>query len=80
MHPEIGGDLLDRHTVVAAAGDPDNIVTELLRIRPCHGDILPARPRWASDLGCHLFVQQTGVSVNLNAQSIGIVPRAVTIH
>ncbi|MFL0289354.1 hypothetical protein ACJH6H_29475, partial [Mycobacterium sp. SMC-21] len=26
-----------------------------------HGDILPARPCWASQLRCHLFVQQTRV-------------------
>ena len=44
MHPEIGGDLLDRHPVFTVAGDPNNVVTELLGIRPCHSDILPARP------------------------------------
>ncbi|MFL0295000.1 hypothetical protein ACJH6J_28760, partial [Mycobacterium sp. SMC-18] len=27
----------------------------------CHGDILPARPCWASQLRCHLFVQQTPI-------------------
>jgi hypothetical protein len=59
MHPEIGGDLLDRHPVFTVAGDPNNVVTELLGIRPCHSDILPARPPWASDLRCHLSVQQT---------------------
>src|SRR4029078_9652430 len=59
MHPEIGGDLLDRHTLFAVASDPHNVVAELLGIGPCHGDILPARPPWASDLRCHLSVQQT---------------------
>jgi hypothetical protein len=59
VHPEIGGDLLDGHPAVAVAGDPDNVVAELLGIGPCHGDILPARPPWASDLRCHLSVQQT---------------------
>src|SRR5690349_24393153 len=59
MHPEITGDLPDRHPVLAIAGDPHNVVAELLGIGPCHGDILPARPPWASDLRCHLFVQQT---------------------
>src|SRR6478752_8621974 len=59
MHPEISGDLLDRHPVFAVASDPDDVVAELLGIGPCHGDILPARPPWASDLRCHLSVQQT---------------------
>src|SRR6185437_1677320 len=59
VHPEISGDLLDRHPVLAVACNPNNVVAELLRIRPCHSDILPARPPWASDLRCHLFLQQT---------------------
>ncbi|BDE14803.1 hypothetical protein MKCMC460_36630 [Mycobacterium sp. 20KCMC460] len=59
MHSEIGGDLLDRYTVIAVASDPDDVVAELAGVGPCHGDILPARPCWASQLRCHLFVQQT---------------------
>jgi hypothetical protein len=59
VHPEIGGDLLDRHTLVAVAGDPHNIVTKLLRVRPGHSDILPAHPPRASGLRCHPFAQQT---------------------
>src|SRR6476660_5978250 len=59
MPPEISGDLLDRHPVFAVASDPHDVVAELLGIGPCHGDILPARPPWASDLRCHLSVQQT---------------------
>lgn len=35
MHPEISGDLLDRHTIITVTGYPDNIVTELPRVRPC---------------------------------------------
>jgi hypothetical protein len=35
------------------------IVTELFRVRLGHSDILTARPLWASDLRCHLSVQQT---------------------
>jgi hypothetical protein len=31
---EIGGDLLDRHTVITVAGDPHDIVAELAGIRP----------------------------------------------
>jgi hypothetical protein len=42
MDPEIGGDLLEHHTVLANTGDPDNIVTELSGIGPGHSDILPA--------------------------------------
>ena len=37
VHPEISGNLLDRHPGNATAGNPDNIVTELSGIRPCHG-------------------------------------------
>src|SRR6188472_4439096 len=67
MHPEISGDLLDRHTVFAVASDPHDVVAELLGIGPCHGDILPARPPWASDLRCHLSVQQTpGMAASLD--------------
>ena len=45
MHPEIGCDLLDRrHTIVAAASNPHDIVTELLRIRLGHNNILPGPP------------------------------------
>ncbi|WP_309299376.1 DUF1326 domain-containing protein, partial [Mycobacterium kiyosense] len=36
-----------------------DVVAELAGVGPCHGDILPARPCWASQLRCHLFVQQT---------------------
>ncbi|MDM3914446.1 hypothetical protein QRK82_23425, partial [Mycobacteroides abscessus] len=43
------------------ASDPDDVVAELAGVGPCHGDILPARPCWASQLRCHLFVQQTHV-------------------
>jgi hypothetical protein len=50
---EIGGDLLDRHTVVAVASDPNDVVTQLSGIGPGHNDILPAHPSWASQLRCH---------------------------
>jgi hypothetical protein len=40
---EIGRDLLDRHTVVAVARNPDDVVTELTGVRPGHNDILPGR-------------------------------------
>ena len=43
----------------AVASDPDDVVTELLGIRPGHDDILPARPSRASQLRCHPFMQQT---------------------
>src|SRR6185503_6018089 len=68
-YPEISGDLLDGHTVVAVASDPHDIFSELAGIRPCHRDILPACPAWASDLRCHLFMQQT-----LSLRSSGFVP------
>lgn len=41
-HAEISGDRLDRHTVVAVAGDPHDIVAELTGVEPWHKDILPA--------------------------------------
>src|SRR3954468_4841452 len=44
MHAEIGGDLLDRHTVIAIAGDPYDVVAELAGVGPRHKDILPAHP------------------------------------
>ncbi|GCA98003.1 hypothetical protein NCCNTM_16380 [Mycolicibacterium sp. NCC-Tsukiji] len=59
MDTKIGGDLLDRHTIAAVAGDPDDIVAELAGVRPRHKDILPAHPSRASQLRCHLVVQQT---------------------
>lgn len=59
MDPEIGSDLLDRHTGFAVARDADHVVAELLRVGPGHKNILPACPRRASQLRCHLFVQQT---------------------
>lgn len=61
MDTEIGGDLLDRHTGFAVASDADHVVTELLGVRPGHKDILPACPRRASQLRCHLFMQQTRI-------------------
>ena len=42
--PKSVGDLLERHTGIAVAGDPDDVVTELTGIRLGHSDILPARP------------------------------------
>jgi hypothetical protein len=59
VYPEVGSDLLDRHTVIAVAGHADDIVAKVKGVRPGHKDILPACPPWASQLRCHLFVQQT---------------------
>ena len=59
MDTEIGRDLLDGHTVLAIAGDPHDVVAELLGIGPGHLDILSAHPSRASQLRCHLIVQQT---------------------
>ncbi|WP_165613869.1 ATP-binding domain-containing protein, partial [Mycolicibacterium fortuitum] len=42
-----------------------------------HGDILPARPCWASQLRCHLFVQQTHTT---NTTVPFQVAYAVSIH
>jgi hypothetical protein len=34
-----------------------DIVAELLRTGPCHDNLVPARPPWATHLRCHLFVR-----------------------
>lgn len=44
MQTEIGGDLLERHTGIASASDPDDIVTELSGIGLGHVDILSGPP------------------------------------
>lgn len=59
LDTEVAGDRLDRHTILTVASDPHDVLAELPRIRPGHGDILPARPTRAIDLRCHLSVQQT---------------------
>ncbi|MBF6240311.1 XRE family transcriptional regulator [Nocardia otitidiscaviarum] len=58
MHPEIGGDLFEGHTVIAVTRDAHDIVAELTRVGLGHSDILPARPQ-ASQISCHLPVQQS---------------------
>ena len=67
-----GSTLLDRDPVITIAGDPHDVVTRLSGIGPGHNDILSARPHRASQLGCHLFVQQTPLSTALDKFS-GIV-------
>ncbi|GAB3034131.1 hypothetical protein MBOU_34690 [Mycobacterium bourgelatii] len=59
MHPEISGDLIESDAVITAAGNAHDVVAELAGIGSGHNDILPARPNGASQLKCHLFVQQT---------------------
>ncbi|MHB8464249.1 MAG: DUF6414 family protein [Acidimicrobiales bacterium] len=41
MHPEIGGDLLQRHPRLTPTSDRNDIFSELPRIRLRHNDILP---------------------------------------
>src|SRR3954451_16932950 len=65
MNTKIGGDLLDGHTVIAVTGDADDIIAELTGVGPGHTDILPAHPSRASQLRCHLIVQQTLARVPL---------------
>ncbi|BCK56256.1 hypothetical protein [Nocardia wallacei] len=57
MNTEISGDLLQRHPVLTVTGNPDHIVTELLRVRLGHVNILPGPPSGKPDR-CHLSVQQ----------------------
>lgn len=48
-----------RHTIIAVASNPHDVVAELAGVGPGHKDIHPAHPPGASQLRCHLFVQQT---------------------
>jgi hypothetical protein len=41
MPAEIGGDPLDRHTLIAVAGDPDNIITKPFRVQQVHSQTTP---------------------------------------
>jgi hypothetical protein len=84
MDPEIGGDLLDRHTVITAANNPDDVVTELSGVGLGHRNILPAGPSGASQLRCDLFVQHTrmarwieeaGFALPPNPESTGTRPQ-----
>ena len=59
VQSEVLGDLRQRHARFTRTSDANHVLAELLGIGPCHGDILPACPRWASQLRCHLIVQQT---------------------
>ncbi|GAB4972175.1 hypothetical protein MAHJHV54_01420 [Mycobacterium avium subsp. hominissuis] len=46
MDTEVGSDLLDRHTVVTVAGNPDDVVAELAGIRPRHNGHPSSPPTW----------------------------------
>lgn len=59
---EVGGDLLDRHSRLTVPSDTDNVVAELLRVGLGHDGILPGQPHRASQIRCHLSVQQTPFS------------------
>src|SRR5699024_3711130 len=58
MDTEVGGDLLESHTVFTGLGDADNVVAELLGVGLGHSNILPGRPGRASQIRCHLLVHQ----------------------
>ncbi|BBE49270.1 hypothetical protein RE2895_62010 (plasmid) [Rhodococcus erythropolis] len=49
MHPEIRGNLIDRHTRFPAAGHPDYILAKLLWVRLRHSCILPGHPEGKPD-------------------------------
>ena len=81
MDSEVGGDLLDRHTVLAVAGDPHNIVTKLSGVGPWHNNILPARPpgQAISDVTCscstpvvkiHGYCVAGGTDIALHADQV----------
>ena len=48
VHPEITGDLLDRHTFCTPLDRPYDAVTKFLWIRPCHG--YASRLLWTIEL------------------------------
>ena len=56
---EVSRDLLNRDTGLTATGDADHVVTELFRVRLRHDAILPGPPPRASQIRCHLTMQQT---------------------
>ena len=60
VDPKIGGDLLDRHAVLAGPSHANDIVTELLGVRFGHNNILPGSPT-ASHIRCHLPAHQPPV-------------------
>ena len=58
MDTEVPSDLVEGDTVLAGLGDPHDIVAELLGVGLGHSNILPGRPRRASQIRCHLLVHQ----------------------
>lgn len=58
MDPEISGDPLDSDALLAATSDPDHVLTKLPGIRLGMANILPDPPHRASQIRCHLPVQQ----------------------
>lgn len=59
VNPEVFRDLLDRHPGFAVLRDTHHVVAELLRVGLGHDGILPGPPSRASQIRCHLSVQQT---------------------
>ena len=62
MDTEVLRDLLDRHSGIAILSDANDVVTELTRVGLGHSNILPGSPRRASQIRCHLLVQQSPTS------------------
>src|SRR5699024_6197194 len=58
MDTEVGGNLLERHTVFTILSDANNVVAELLGVGLGHNNILPGQPRRASQIRCHLLAHQ----------------------
>lgn len=56
-----GGDPLDCHAGLTVLRDAHHVVAELLRIGLGHDGILPGPPSQASQIRCHLSVQQTRI-------------------
>ena len=59
VHAEVFRDLRERDIRFTGLRHTNDIVAELLGKRLGHDDILPGQPLWASQLRCHLSVQQS---------------------
>ena len=71
---EVLGNLSQRHARFTRTSNTDDVLAELLGVRLRRNNILPARPRRASQLRCHLSVQQSRQSQSRRAHLGGFTP------
>ena len=73
MNPEIPRDLRQRNIGVTVQSNPHHIIAELSGKRLRHDDILPGQPPRASQISCHLPVQQTPAASYVLAIAVALV-------